>query len=361
MKQNELIKKTSILMCVFAAIAIAAICYYSSHKIVVVAESEQGQTINVTKSGNTDKDKGDKLLFDENTENSSYLCIPLEDSIRAGNIITENHYMDDQLWIGLKGASSSFYDTKKLSGQCSEIKDAYRVAEGDTLWMKFDLNSVYEYKSVYENGSLYVEFVPPHEKYSRVIVVDAAYGRVSGNTDQPEQTDSRSEITLGIVTDLKKMLDDTDVRVYYTRLSQASPGEEKRVSLANAVKADMLIRIEVGDDDDSKVYGTQTIYNSSYFIPGFGSVELADTLERQTVTAISGKAIGLVASTDDDYVISHARVPAAGVKIGYMTNAQEQRLLERDDYQQKAADGIYKAIMSCYKTLDESSDETETE
>ena len=345
-------------MCIFAAITVAAICYYSSHKIVVVAESEQGQTINVTKSGSSSDDEGEKLLFDEKPGQSSYLCIPLEDSIKAGNIITENHYMDDQLWIGLKGASSSFYDTEKLGGQHSEIKDAYRTVEGDRLWLKFDLNGAYEYKSVYENGNLYVEFVPPHEKYSRIIVVDAAYGKVSGGTE--DVSDGRSDITLGVVTDLKKLLDDTDIRVYYTRMSQMSPGEEKRLNLANEVKADMLIRIEVSDDEDSKIYGTRTIYNSNYFIPGFGSVKLADMLERQTVTAISGKAVGLQASTDDDYVISGARVPAASIRLGYMSNAQEQRLLGRDDYQQKAADGIYKAIMDCYKLLDENSEETET-
>lgn len=56
-------------MCIFAAITVAAICYYSSHKIVVVAESEQGQTINVTKSGSSSDDEGEKLLFDENQVN----------------------------------------------------------------------------------------------------------------------------------------------------------------------------------------------------------------------------------------------------------------------------------------------------
>ena len=357
MKINDLMKRTTVFMVIFAAAAVAAVCVYSSNKIAVVAESEQGQTITTTKSKEDEADSSRKLLFSEDEKKSSYLCIPLEDSIRVGDITTENHYMDDQLWVGLKGASSAYYDEAKLSGSHSRIKDAYRVMSGDKLWLKFDLDGVYEYKSVYENGGLYIEFVQPHEKYDRIVVIDAAYGKVNGSSDL-QYSDGRDEVTLAIAQDLEKLLEDTDIRVYYTRMGASSPGEEKRVSLANAVKADMLIRIEVGDDSDSKVYGTQTIYNSAYFIPGFGSVELADMLERQSVTSLNGKAIGLKAAGTGDYVISHAQVPAAAIKIGYMTNVQEKRLLERDDYRQKAADGIYKAIINCCKLQDESRDET---
>ncbi len=365
MEQNSLMKKTTVLICVFAAIAVAVICYYSSHKTVVVAESEQGQTITVAQDDTSSAEKDNKLLFSKDNGKSSYLCIPLEDSVRAGDIITENHYMDDQLWIGLRGATTSYYKTADLSGQHSEIQNAYYMSEGDRLWLKFNLNGIYEYKSVYEDGRLYIEFVPPHEKYDRIVVIDAAYGKLAGTAgDGTQKTDkgtSRAEITLHIMQDLKEMLDNSDIRVYYTRMSAQSSGEEKRVELANAVKADMLIRIEVGEDPDSKVYGTQTLYNSNYFIPGFGSVELADLLERSVSTSISGKALGLKAASEDDYVISHAKVPAAAIKIGYITNAQEYKLLEREDYQKKVADGIYQAIADAYKDQSESSTETGTQ
>jgi N-acetylmuramoyl-L-alanine amidase len=353
MNQDSLLKKTTVLMCIFAAAAIAVICYYSSHKIVVVAESEQGQTINVAQADTANAEKDNRLTFSKDSAKTSYMCIPLEDNIRAGDIITENHYMDDQLWIGLRGATAAYYKTAQLSGRHSQVKDAYFMSEGEKLWLKFNLDNIYEYKSIFEGGKLYIEFVPPHEKYDKIVVIDAAYGRVPGGTADKQQRSgsdvSRDEITLRIMQDLKAMLDDSDIRVYYTRMSAQSSGEEKRVQLANAVKADMLIRIEVGEDSDSKVYGTQTVYNSNYFIPGFGSVELADLLEKNVTASISGKALGLKAASEDDYVVSNARVPAAAVKIGYISNAQECKLLEHDDYQEKIADGIYQAITAAYK------------
>ena len=76
---------------------------------------------------------------------------------------------------------------------------------------------------------------------------------------------------------------------------------------------------------------------------------MADLLEREVVTAISGKANGLVDSTEDDVVINSAVVPAATIRVGYISNGQEAILLNRDDYIQKIADGIFQAIMAAYE------------
>ena len=132
-------------------------------------------------------------------------------------------------------------------------------------------------------------------------------------------------------------------------MDDSALSEEDRVGLTNATKADMLIRIEVNENEDSKIYGTEAVYNSKFFIPGFGSVELADLLEREVVTAISGKANGLTDSTEEDVVINGATVPAAAIRVGYLSNGQEEILLGREDYIQKIAEGIYQAIMKAYE------------
>ncbi len=111
----------------------------------------------------------------------------------------------------------------------------------------------------------------------------------------------------------------------------------------------MLIRIEVSGDENSKVYGTETVYNSRFFIPGFGNVELADLLEREVVTSISGKANGLVEASASDEVISSATVPAAAIRVGYLTNSQEAILLRREDYIKRIAEGIYNAVIKAYE------------
>ena len=77
--------------------------------------------------------------------------------------------------------------------------------------------------------------------------------------------------------------------------------------------------------------------------------ELADLLEREVVTAISGKANGLIEASAEDTVISEATVPAAAIKVGYLTNGQESILLQREDYIQRIAEGIYQTILKAYE------------
>ncbi|MDE7048898.1 MAG: N-acetylmuramoyl-L-alanine amidase, partial [Lachnospiraceae bacterium] len=140
-----------------------------------------------------------------------------------------------------------------------------------------------------------------------------------------------------------------DIKVYYTRMDDSNPGEEDRVRLANETRADMYIRIQVDANEDSSVYGATTIYNEDYFIPGFGSVELADILEREVVTSIKGKALGLTGAEEEDYAVRSITVPAAAVKVGCLTNKQEAILLGREEYQDKIADGICNAVQKVYE------------
>ena len=79
------------------------------------------------------------------------------------------------------------------------------------------------------------------------------------------------------------------------------------------------------------------------------SAAWSDLLEREVVTAISGKANGLIEASAEDTVISEATVPAAAIKVGYLTNGQESILLQREDYIQRIAEGIYQTILKAYE------------
>lgn len=371
MQQNQLMKKTAIYTFLFSVCAFAAIFYYSTHKLVVIADVAQDEVVqseenekngdndiqgstqgNVQESTSADFRDENAILFAQNAQEMNYFCIPLHTDVKAENVAVENHYMDKELWVSISQAQGGkiyedFYKTQGVYGNRSAVVDGYYESGKDTFWLKFRLNNVYEYHSIFEDSKLYIEFVAPKEVYDKIVVIDPAYGAdmtgaVSGDLQG-------KDITIEIARALKKRLDDTDIKVYYTRMDDSNPSDENRIGLTNAAKADMLIRIEVNENEDSKIYGTEAVYNSKFFIPGFGSIELADLLEREVVTAISGKANGLVESAEEDVVINQATVPAAAIRVGYVSNGQEAILLNRDDYIQKIADGIYQAIMSVYE------------
>lgn len=339
----------------FAVVSMTGMLYYSATKEIVIVDVAQDQlawdsssqymTETVSQEQVTEEEK--LLHFQEGNENTNFLCIPLTQDIKSEQVQIENYYMEKEMRVYIEGVEEAFFETEPISGNIQNIiKGTYETIKGSVL-LTFQLADVYEYRSVLEENCLYIELVTPKEMYEKIVVIDAGHG----GEDNGIVADGLKEkdLTLEIVKKVKEKLDNTDVKVYYTRMEDKAVAEEDRVAIANRVKADMLISIHAAWMEDSKIYGTQTIYNESFFIPGFGSVELADMLEREVVTAISGKGLGLVAADEENVVIREATVPAAMIQVGCLSNAQEIVLLRKDSYIDRIATGIYDTIMKAYE------------
>ncbi len=290
---------------------------------------------------------GQELSFSRDGADTSYLRIPLPKGCGADEITVENHYMDQELWVLLSGASCDFYEGNAISGNRSMVAKGVCESLERGVRLRLMLKGFSECRTILEDNDLYVSFVSPREIYDKIVVIDPACG--GHNLGYEAEGLMEKEVNLRIVEKLKTRLDETDIKAYYTRLDDVNPGEEDRVRLANESKADMYIRIQVDASADSALYGTTAVYNGDYFIPGFGGVELADILEREIVTSIKGKALGLVEAEDEEYAIKNVTVPAAAIKVGCITNKQEAILLGREDYQDRIAEGIYNAIIKIYE------------
>ncbi len=357
MQQDKLMKRTAIYCLVFVLTAMSAILYYSASKIIVVADVAQDEVAQNTDStieapvGIAVLEDKNHINIDRGNQNTNYFCIPMPEDVRVEEVTIENHYMDRELWVNIEpkdmDGRETFYEENGVYGNCTDVLTGHFDVEKDKICLRFELTDVYEYHSIFEDNTLYVEFMTPKESYDKIIVIDPAYGL--NDMGVSVNGVNAKDITLEIAKALKAKLDETDIKVYYTRMDDSNPSMDSRVELAADTKADMLIRIEVGSAESSKQYGTEAIYNSRFFIPGFGSVELADILEREVVTAISGKANGLLEAAGEDVVINNATVPAATIKVGYLTNGQEYILLQREDYIQRIAEGIYQAVIKAYE------------
>ena len=347
--------QTLIYCLIFSVVSMAGMLYYSANKMIVIADVAQDsvdvsaadasadKTEDATKEQNTGK-----LVMQESGESTNYLCVPLPEGFKAEQVQIENHYMEKKLRVFLQDAPEEFFETQIVSGNLEQVKAGSVETSKKGIWLTFELNDIYECRSIFENDFLYVEFVHPREIYDKIVVIDVGHG--GEDTGWTTESATEKEILLDIAQRLKGKLDATDIKVYYTRMDDRNPAEKDRIYLANAVKADMFISIHVNyDEKDRDVYGTKAFYNPAFFIPGFGNVELADLLEREVVTGISGKGLGLFTAEEDCYILQKASVPAALIQVGYLSNTQEAILLQKEDYRQRIADGIYNAIMKAYE------------
>lgn len=361
---NELTHKTAVFSGVFFTLALCMMLYLSMTKTIEISNVAQdevsglaGKVIDRTSQKTTDNEYTDaaeavetvhQLSFDED-DKTDYLCIPLPEKIEADDISIENHYMDHRLYIVVSGGEADYYKTHSLNGNRVNIVDGtYEIDENEKLRLCLFMDGLYEYKTVLENGELYISFYSPREMYEHIVVIDPACGGAdSGDTDGNVY---EKDIALKTATYLKGLFDaDTSgIKVYYTRMDDVNPTKEARVALANDTKADMYIRIETDFKEDTGIYGVTSYYNGDYFIPGFGNVELSDVLETQVATAIKGKALGLMDISREDYTLIHSTVPSTIIKVGCLSNHQEAALLARDEYIKNIAQGIYNAVKYVY-------------
>lgn len=347
--QQKLMKKTTVLVCLFSVIALGLIIGLSTTKVVTITEVAQDE---VVRTGDeidpqaSSADPENALAFDTETA-TDYLCIPLPEGSKAEEITIENHYMDQELYVLIQNVQESFYAEHALMGNRTGVEAGFYHETEDGVALVFELAQVYEYRTVFENNELYISFLNPREIYNRIVVIDPS----CGGLDRGEEGNGviEKELTLQIAKKLKEKLDESKIKAYYTRMDDVNPDAEQRVELANEVKADMYIEISVDSREEEAVYGVSTVYNDQYFIPGFGSVELADLLERELASEIKTKALGLEKASEESK-LRYATVPAAEVRVGCLSNKQEAILLKREDYIEKIANGIYNAIISSYET-----------
>lgn len=345
--QSDLMKKAALFGMLFFVAAMGIMIGLSIKKGADLKKEQQQKE---QEASARKENEAYTLTFVIGEADTSYLRIPVPEGCAAEEIEVENHYMDRELYVLIPGAEESFYREKAISGNREKIVRGIFEPDQKGIKLKFQLTGMFEYRTILENNDLYISFLNPGEVYDRIVVIDPACGGMNAGHEQGEIREK--DISLQIAAKLKEKLDKTDIKVYYTRMDDANPGEEIRVSLANDAKADMYIRIQADASEDSSLYGITAVYNGDFFIPGFGSIELADCLEKEVVTSVSGKALGLSEAKAEEYAVRHAMVPAAAIKVGCITNEQEAALLVREEYQDKIAEGIYNAILKALEETD---------
>lgn len=348
--QHSIMKGMACLYAILCIASMGAILHLSANKAITISEVVQDEMKKDPAEYNTvslGEGEENVLTFVLGKSDTSYLRIPLPEKCRAEDIVIENHYMDKELCVVISNAEEDFYTQNAISGNRDAVRQGVYESTPAETRLIFQLTGIFECRTILENNNLYINFLSPREIYNRVVVIDPACG--GENTGVSAEGLLEKDINLGVAQKLKEKLDKTDIKAYYTRMDDVNPAEEDRVELANETRADMYIRIQVDSNEDSSIYGTTSVYNGDYFIPGFGSVELADALEREVVTSIKGKALGLSEAKAEDYALRNVTVPAAAIRSGCITNKQEAILLGREEYQEKIAEGIYQAIMKIYE------------
>ena len=189
------------------------------------------------------------------------------------------------------------------------------------------------------------------DDYDFVVLVNAAHGGENeGNVVNELQ---EKKITLAVGKELEKLSVEEEVGIFLIRQEDTDISNESRAELIKEIAPDLVVDLHVNADAvNERTQGTSVVYNEDFYRPEMTNVKMADIMERNLVTEIHGKALGVFGDSQNKYpLLSMVEVPAISVEMGYLTNKQEAGLLKKGNYQEKIALGIFKGILEIKEKL----------
>ncbi len=192
---------------------------------------------------------------------------------------------------------------------------------------------------------------------NKVIVIDAGHGKPDEGAESSNGT-TEAETNLKIALKVQNLLEQSGATVLLTRsdenaiydLDSKTLKEKKisdihnRVKIGNESSADIFVSIHLNKIPQEQYWGWQCFYKNG----DEKSIALAKSLQSNLNEAIQKENKRQVMKLDTVYLMKHVEIPISIVECGFLSNAEEEKLLLTDEYQDKLAWGIYNGIMDYF-------------
>lgn len=192
---------------------------------------------------------------------------------------------------------------------------------------------------------------------NHTIVLDAGHGLPDGGAVGIDGV-YESKINLEIVLKLQKLLEASNCTVILTRSDENGIYEESadtireqkvsdmknRVDIGNNSNAEIFVSIHMNKIDQNKYSGWQTFYKNT----DEESKTLALKIQQNLNYFISKENNREIKSITGIYLTKNVEIPLALVECGFLSNPEENSLLQTDKYQEELAWSIYIGIMDYF-------------
>lgn len=154
-------------------------------------------------------------------------------------------------------------------------------------------------------------------------------------------------IAMGITMKLKVLLENKGYAVIMTKTTpQESPGNIERAEVGNKNNADLVIRVHADSSESSNTSGASILVPAPI---GYAkdiseiSRKYGEIVLESLINEVGMKNEGLI-ERNDLTGFNWSKVPIILVETGFLSNPQEDQLLNTEEYQNKIAKGLFNGI-----------------
>lgn len=191
------------------------------------------------------------------------------------------------------------------------------------------------------------------ESLSKRIVIDAGHGLPDGGAVGMNGT-IESTLNLKIARILESILREKGFSVIMTRSGEESIFQEgksislrkrgdmyKRLEIIKTSSADIFVSIHMNKFSDSRYCGAQVIYSDNFK----ESEYLASLLQKRLTDLKDNKSKRThLKAPPDIFLLKNSPIPSVIVECGFLSNYEEEKLLNTEEYQKAIAKAIANGI-----------------
>lgn len=185
--------------------------------------------------------------------------------------------------------------------------------------------------------------------YEFTVVIDAGHGGRDGGCVGVNGSVEK-ELNLEYAKTLKELLETKDIKVVMTRSSDKALYEESdsnkksadmraRAKIINYNQPDLVVSIHMNSFALSSATGARVYYKQS----SEPSETIASNIQKSLHYYAGAKAVN--PSVGDYYILNCTDYSAVLVECGYLSNSEEERLLNSKDYRNKLMHSVYCGIL----------------
>lgn len=203
-------------------------------------------------------------------------------------------------------------------------------------------------------STLKTEVVSSTPVSNHTVILDAGHGSPDGGASGQDGS-IESDLNLNLVLKLQNLLESSNCTVILTRSDENGIYEadsktirekkvsdmKNRVSIANNSNAEMFVSIHMNKLEQTQYSGWQTFYKNQ----DENSKKIAETIQLSLNNFLKKENSRTIKSISGIYLTKNVEIPLVLVECGFLSNPEENKLLQTDSYQNELAWSIYIGIM----------------